>query len=585
MRSINQTFAGMLSHPRFVYLAAALGALFTLPSLMNGWQVDDYYHRLILKGLHPVHNSPMSLFEFFKQGDGGLDEYIQMGIVPWWTWEGIQIAFFRPLAVFAHWLDYQLWPDSAPLQHAHNIAWHFALCLAAGLAYRRIFVSGWIIGLAALMFALDENHGFPAGWIANRNALMAACFGLAALAAHDRWRRDNWAPGALIAPALFAMSLLSAEFGVGALAYLMAHTLTLDPAPWRRRWIALAPHAAVFIAWQLAYRSMGYGAYGSGFYIDPGREPLEFMLALTERLPILLQTQWVGLPAGITIFLPPWLYSAFVAVSVVATLIILASLGPLMRSDRVARFFTIGMLLACVPVSAVFPTERVLLLVGFGAFGLIAQLIHALVSDAHWPSQNTWLRHTARLWVYFLIFAHLIAGPLILPFASMSPQIMEPLVNQPALSVPDTPDVPREEWIILDAPIAMMTFYTPVIRAEAGMKVPLRVRPIASTSGNMTLTRIDEHTLRIEVEGGFLASPLDRLLRDDKHPIPLGDPIDSGGMTVTVVKRLPDGRPAIADFSFSKPLEHPALRFFKWVNGTLVDIKPPGNSKPLVIGQ
>jgi len=119
--------------------------------------------------------------------------------------------------------------------HLHSLAWLGAVVVVATLFYRRMFAAAWIAGLAALLFAVDDAHGFPAVWLANRNALIGVFFGLLTLIAHDRWRRDGWWMGAVLAPLAFLLGLLSKESAVATGAYLVAYALFLDRGRWAAR--------------------------------------------------------------------------------------------------------------------------------------------------------------------------------------------------------------------------------------------------------------------------------------------------------------------------------------------------------------
>src|SRR5437899_567285 len=81
----------------------------------------------------------------------------------------------------------------------------------------------WLVGLATALYAFDDAHGAPVAWIANRNALMSASFGVLALTAHDRWRRQERAGFAWIASGQFLLALLSLEGGIATAGYLAAY--------------------------------------------------------------------------------------------------------------------------------------------------------------------------------------------------------------------------------------------------------------------------------------------------------------------------------------------------------------------------
>ncbi len=79
--------------------------------------------------------------------------------------------------------------------HLHSLLWLGALVVAAALLYRRILGPTWVAGLAALLYAVDDAHAAPAAYIANRNALIATCFGVLCLLCFARSRQEGWRPG------------------------------------------------------------------------------------------------------------------------------------------------------------------------------------------------------------------------------------------------------------------------------------------------------------------------------------------------------------------------------------------------------
>src|SRR5262249_21162696 len=139
---------------------------------------------------------------------------------------------------------------------------------------------------------------------------------------------------------------------------------------------SLAPYLVITLAWRAAYNHGGYGGRGSGLYIDPAREPLHFLAALAERGPILVLGQFFHPPSELYVLLPTiWARIHFgFACAFVAALGI--ALVPLLRRDRIARFWALGMLISLVPAASTYPHNRQLLFPSIGAMGLIAQLWH-----------------------------------------------------------------------------------------------------------------------------------------------------------------------------------------------------------------
>jgi hypothetical protein len=225
--------------------------------------------------------------------------------------------------------------------------------------------------LALALFAFDDARGFVVGFVSNRNALVAAVFGVCALIAYDCWRRDGWKAGAVLAPALLLVGLLSAEMAVATTAFLFAYALFVDSGAWRRRLARLVPCALVVVGWQLAYGAQGYGAAQSGIYVHPLGEPLHFALKLAERLPVLALGQLGAPPADAWLLLPDGARIAVYALALTA----LVAMGWLLRpvlAQPLTKFWSLAAALALVPISATFPSDRLLVFVGIGAAGALA---------------------------------------------------------------------------------------------------------------------------------------------------------------------------------------------------------------------
>ena len=78
-------------------------------------------------------------------------------------------------------VDYALWPDSGVGMHLQSLAWLACLVGLTALVYRRPIAVPLVAGLAALLYALDDAHGMPVAFLANRNAVVAASFGVLSL--------------------------------------------------------------------------------------------------------------------------------------------------------------------------------------------------------------------------------------------------------------------------------------------------------------------------------------------------------------------------------------------------------------------
>ena len=595
---ITRTLATWMSRRQFPAVAAIVALALTLPALWTGWQVDDYLHRHVLLGspsLPTMRVSPLDLFALLDGDPQRTARLMDIGVLPWWTYEHLRVAFWRPFSALTHWLDYQLWPNSPLLMHAHSLVWLALIVLLAGTLYRRLIGATWIAGLAGLLFAIDDAHALPAAWIANRNALLAAALGLLTLLAHDRWRRDHWWPGPWLAPLTLLLALLAGESAIGTAAYLFAYACFVDPAPWRRRLATLLPYAAVTLAWSICYHALGYGASGSGPYNDPTQDPAGFAALVLQRAPLLLMGQ-LGVPsADVSLIVSASVLRALWWWALILLTLLSITFLPLVRHKLSARFFVTGMLLSALPLCSVFPTDRVLLFVGFGAMGLLAQFLGGLREHTRWcPNQRGW-RVLARLAAVFLIAVHAVLAPLVLPLQTWLPVLMGRALTQAADTLPDDPTIASQQLIIVNPPNAFSAAYVPILRSLNGLPTPTHIRTLAPTGQTVELQRTDPHTLIVRPELGFLPPPgtptansrhpnidfvyahqrLDRLFRGEQHRMRLGHRVEVTGVSIEVTALTDDGRPSEVAFRFSVPLEDPALRWVRSERNRYLPFTPP----------
>jgi hypothetical protein len=243
--------------------AALLAVLLAIPSLFFGFALDDRLQRDAALGQSDVYElGPLNLFAFVPGPREHTQGLIERGFGAWWGDPDAHIVMLRPISSGLLWLDHQLLVDPV-LIHAHSILWYVATIFLAGASYQRWIATPWVAGLAVLMFAVGPSHGVLVGWIAQRNALIAGTFGLSALLLHDRAVRERRASLDVAASVCLGLALFSAEAGLGAVGYLVAHAWFLD----RRRLRGLLPFAPPLLLWACVYKLGGYGARGSGLYV------------------------------------------------------------------------------------------------------------------------------------------------------------------------------------------------------------------------------------------------------------------------------------------------------------------------------
>jgi hypothetical protein len=91
----------------------------------------------------------------------------------------------------------------------------------------------------------------------------------------------------------------------------------------------------------------------------------------------------------------------------------------------------------------------------------------------------------------------------------------------------------------------------------------------------VTIRRLDERTLAIKPQGGYLKWVLDQVFRSERKPLSLGERVTLTGMTATITSLTSDDRPAEATFRFDVPLESPSLLWLCYRAGGFEPFIPP----------
>lgn len=578
-----------VEHPSFARWAACVAFVFALPSLAAGFFLDDHVHRFFLtqsSRFSWLSRSPLDIFSLVHRSAAERKEMLDRGFLPWWTADDLQFALVRPLSSLTHALDYALWPTQPALMHLHSLLWFAAVVLAAGALYRRLLEPPFVAGLATLLFALDDAHGMMVGWIANRNALLTAVFGLIALVAHDAWRRDGDRRGAVLGPAMFACGLLAGESIIGFLGYLCAHAAFIDRAPWSRRLAALAPYAGLTLIWLVSYRVLGYGVVGSGVYLDPLNDPAGFLAAVGKRGPGLLLGQLATPPSETVLILEELTrhgHLIFVGVALAFLLFVAWVLRPLWSRDPSVRFFGAGMLLSVVPVCAAIPDDRLLLNVGIGAMGVVASLVGRGAAELGRLAPSRHWRVSARvLTIGFLIF-HAGLGPLLLPLRVLSPRLLEARYQGNYGTLPQDPELGEQTLVIVNAPDAGSCFLLFFWMWGGGWIPPARVRCLSAQMLPFQLTRPDDRTLVARSETGYVTTLSERATRSKDSPFTRGALRRLPGFSVDVSEVSAEGRPTEVVFRFDVPLEDRSLRWVTWKDGRYVPFTPPALGDTLLV--
>jgi hypothetical protein len=576
---LKQRLQALAASPRLPLYLALLSALLVSPSLATGLQLDDYFHRFCAVGAknsEALCPTRVSLFTIAPGNPVLTHRAIEYGMLPFWTYDALQVKFMRPLASLTHFIDYNVFPNSPALMHAESIAW-FAAAIFLAARYYRAIMGGAAATAAAFAFAVDHIHGIPAGWVGNRNAVMAACFGTAALLVYERSTRHPSARTTLLGAGCLLLGFLSGEVALGAWAYLLAHALVLDERPKRARVAGLLPYAVVTVAWRVVYSLMGFGATGSALYIDPGREPLQFLRVLPTRLPWLVQGLFGLPPAETAYFTTPLVARAGLVGAILFTLAVIVAFSKMTRVDRVARFWAVGCAFSLLAACSAVPHNRLLYFASLGGMGLLAIAVDAFTKK-DWRLPTGITRKVSQLVVVLCGGLHAFVSPLLLPFAACTMAVMNTIADRNIPSAIATmTDVPHQELVIVSAPEFYSGYSLRYMRDATGEPQPEKLRVLSVGAIAMRARRVDAHTLELTYENGLLADPALRLFRDDRHPMKPGDSIALDGLQIVIQSVTSDGRPAVVTFTFAEPLDSPKLRWVIWQKDRFVRFTPPEN--------
>jgi hypothetical protein len=250
------------------------------------------------------------------------------------------------------------------------------------------------------------------------------------------------------------------------------------------------------------------------------------------------------------------------------------ALWPLLRSDRLARFWAVGMVLAIIPICASLPQDRHLLYTGLGASGLLAQFLTGVLGGADWRPKSGFGRWTSIVLALSFLIVHIVVSPFLFYARAGNPLGPRGVMSRMVLDIDTDPSVERQSVICVNAPIAMYVGLFPALKALAGEPVPKHTRILAPSLANLEMSRPDARTLVIRTDRGYTDWAFDSLFRDSGHPMPLGYRVALSDLTVEVTEVSGHG-PVEVTFRFEVPLEDPSLAWLQWRKSAFVPFDPP----------
>ncbi|MBM4081045.1 MAG: hypothetical protein FJ278_15180 [Planctomycetes bacterium] len=357
-----------------------------------------------------------------------------------------------------------------------------------------------------------------------------------------------------------------------------------------RRWL---PSAVLLLAFLAAYKLLGLGGTRSLLYIDPLRQPLDYVRHAATALPVLLSAALTIVPAGLHLFIPGSLLP-LALLGLVLWALWLWALWPWRRDPAVRWAFAV-FLVALLPQAATVPSERLLYFPFVPASYLLARLLTAIpplarrLQDAR-PRMSAGrpelVRESGpqqvgassggraqplgtRVGGWYVLLGLLLPGAILSAYV---PYQFLPSLQKSERDVLTGLDAvrrhaarqPDAQVIVLNTSSFMLAFYVGEIY-EQRLTRPIPTYVLSSLNGKVTLERIGPRSFLVRTDRpGWLSNVIASAVRND-WPLDAGRVYRRKLFDATLIELTPDGRDALAvRFDFQRPLDDPSLLFLAW---------------------
>lgn len=586
----------LLAYKFFPIVLLFLAVLLAWPLIYTGWFTDDFYQRAAYvdtpdaqkhQPLGKPLKGPMQMYAFFDGDSECFQRMLDYGNIPWWYSPDIKAALWRPITALFCMLDFWLWPQSPESMHVQSLCWFAILILLSGLVYRKVMGAGWAAGLAVLLYTINDIQVIPIAFLANRHILIAAVFGIGSIGAYFLWRGKNLIGWAYAAIVLYTGSLFASESGVAVFGYMMSHSLWIERGKAWTRIKPLLPFAIITILWRILYTTLGYGIAGVSdlhLYVDPASDPMQFIFAVIEKIPMTLLHCVAFPPSDFGLIA---IVSKLYWVLLVAVLCFLGFLFfPLFRSCRISLFWLFGAVFSAIPLCAALPGGRSLALVSFGMTGFLSQMIDNAVTARKAAFFSAYRRYFILIVLFGFVILRLTIGSYTL---NQTPKLLQmaqkgvmALANLPI----DDPDPIHQDVVLVNPPITVFTVYVIPLRLIERKPLPAHIRTLCSGMEEIELKRTDANTLVVRPKDGYMPPPqwnqislwnlrsyptlitslryIERLFITRKNPFTLGQLFELTGVAIHITELSVDNRPMEATFVFDRALEDQSLRWLQW---------------------
>jgi hypothetical protein len=573
---------------RAITLWALLASVvISVPGLFAGFSNDDLSHRLELEGAVPWYTGGVfGLYDFTPPGMQA-PAFIEQGVFPWFSDPELSLRFFRPLSSLSLWLDHALFGRNALLAHLQSMVWMLVLVSTASSLYRRWFSAPAAL-FASLIFALAGVHAMPMAWLAARNGMIAATFGLASLWAWVRFREDGYKPGAPLSLLLLVASLGSNESGL--VAALLLAGYELGTRGFRRGSGAALLPLGLGLVYLGLYAAFGYGSRASGFYISPFDAPLEYAAAVFFGAPTLLAELLLGLPSIVAgMFGRPGqlVFLVLAAAALGSALLLFRALGSVISAParRTLAWLSLTSALSLAALCGVLVSGRVLPMPLFAAAAVGGNALWGCWVLARGSAEPAG-RARRRWWVPVLLVSLFqlvvpmfvrLAMPLDMGRAGREQERLAQEANLGACAAGGSLYLVNgsDPTLTLYAGAALL-FYTPdKARFE-------RLRVLSMAPQAQLLTRTAPDAVRLDVlDLPRQSNAFEWLFRAPGRPLLPGLSLSLGELTVDVDAVNEEGLFTGARFNFTGGLDGPSRCLLVWRDGRLESVPWPALGESL----